>query len=55
MDLEFDIGDKIYLKISPMMEVMRFGRKGKLSLNYVEPYKILQSVGEVSYELEFLV
>ena len=42
------------MKISPMMEVMRFGRKGKLSLNYVEPYKILQRVGEVAYELALL-
>ena len=33
--LEFDVGGQVYLKISPMKGVMRFGRKGKLSLRYV--------------------
>ena len=36
--LEFDVLDQVYLKILPMKEVMRFGRKGKLSLRYVGPY-----------------
>ena len=49
--LEFNIGDLVYLKISPMKGVMRFGRKGKLSPRYVGPYEILQRVGEVTYEL----
>ncbi|XP_069152818.1 uncharacterized protein [Solanum lycopersicum] len=39
--LEFDVGDQVYLNISPMKEVMRFGRKGKLSPRYVRPYEIL--------------
>ncbi|WMV50334.1 hypothetical protein MTR67_043719 [Solanum verrucosum] len=39
-------------KISPMKGVMRFGKKGKLSPQYVGPYQILTSVGEVAYELE---
>ena len=37
--------------ISPMMGVMRFIRKGKLSQNYVGLYEIIQSVGQVAYEL----
>ncbi|XP_069143422.1 uncharacterized protein [Solanum lycopersicum] len=49
--LGFDVYDQVYLKISPMKGVMRFGRKGKLSLMYVGPYEILQRVGEVAYEL----
>ena len=49
--LEFNVGDQVYLKISPMKGVMRFGRKGKLSPRYVGPYEILQRVGEVAYEL----
>ena len=48
--LEFDVSNQVYLKISPVNGVMRFGRKGKLSPSYVGPYKIIQRVGEVAYE-----
>ncbi|WMV14028.1 hypothetical protein MTR67_007413 [Solanum verrucosum] len=40
-DLEFDVNDSVYLKISPMKGVMRFEKKGKLSPHYVVPYRIL--------------
>ena len=50
-DLEFEVGDMVYLKISPMKKVMRFGKKGKLSPRYVGPYEVLQRVGKVAYEL----
>ena len=49
--LEFDVCDSVYLKVSPMKGVMRFGRKGNLSPSYVGPYGILQRVGEETYEL----
>ncbi|WMV24784.1 hypothetical protein MTR67_018169 [Solanum verrucosum] len=52
-DLEFDIHDWIYLKMSPMTGVMRFGKKGKLSPRYVGPYHILRCVGKIAYELDF--
>ena len=51
-DLEFEVGDQVYLKISPMRRVKRFGKKGKLSTHYVGPYKILSRVGKVAYEVE---
>src|SRR5687767_7918490 len=51
-DLEFEVGDLVYLKVSPMKGVMRFGKKGKLSPMYVGPYKILKKVGSVAYEVE---
>ena len=51
-DLEFQEGDKVYLKISPMKGVVRFGKKGKLSPLYVGNYEIFQRVGKVSYELK---
>ncbi|WMV41924.1 hypothetical protein MTR67_035309 [Solanum verrucosum] len=51
-DLEFEVNDWVYLKISPMKGVMRFGNKGKLSHRYVGPYQILRHVGKVAYELE---
>ncbi|XP_069154428.1 uncharacterized protein [Solanum lycopersicum] len=42
MALKFEVGDQVYMKISPMKGVMRFGKKGKLSLRYVGPYEVLQ-------------
>ena len=38
--LDFNVGDQVYLKISPMKRVMWFCIKGKLSLMYVGPYEI---------------
>jgi len=41
-ELEFQVDDWIFLKVSPMKGVMRFGKKGKHSPRYVGPYKILK-------------
>ena len=51
-DLEFEEGDKVYLKILPMKGVVRFCKKGKLSPRYLGPYRIFQRVGKVAYELK---
>ena len=51
-NLEFEVGDWVYLKISPMKGVMIFGKMGKLSPQYVGPYEILKRVGKVDYELK---
>ena len=51
-ELEFQVDDWVFVKVSPMKGVMRFGKKGKLSPRYVGPYKILKRVGKVAYELE---
>src|SRR5687767_7493794 len=51
-DLEFEVGDLVYLKVSPMKGVVRFGKKGKLSPRYIGPYKILKRIGSVAYELD---
>ncbi|XP_059302264.1 uncharacterized protein LOC132054236 [Lycium ferocissimum] len=50
--LEFEIGDWVFLKVSSMKGVMRFGKKGKLNPRYIRPYKIIRTVGTVAYELE---
>ncbi|XP_043699780.1 uncharacterized protein LOC122650427 [Telopea speciosissima] len=50
-DLEFLIGDKVFLKVLPTKGVMRFSRKGKLSSRYIGPYEILAKVGPVAYRL----
>ena len=50
--MEFTIGDWVYLKVSPMKGVMRFGKKGKLSPRYIGPYLIIYRMGNVAYELD---
>jgi hypothetical protein len=39
--LYFQVGDFVYLKVSPMKGVTRFGIKGKLAPRYVHPFEIL--------------
>ena len=41
----------MFLKVAPMKDVMRFGKKGKLSSRYIGPFKILGSKGKVAYRL----
>ena len=50
--LEFNIGDLVFLKVSPMKGIMRFGKRSKLSPRYVGPYRIVERVGQVTYRLE---
>ncbi|GJT75915.1 hypothetical protein Tco_1042640 [Tanacetum coccineum] len=50
--LEFQVGDRVMLKVSPRKGVIRFGKQGKLNLRYVGPFKILKRVGPVAYKLE---
>ena len=50
-DLEFEVGDKVFLKVAPMKGVMRFGKKGKLSPRFVGPFEVLERIGVVAYRL----
>nr|GFC81273.1 putative reverse transcriptase domain-containing protein [Tanacetum cinerariifolium] len=50
--MEFQVGDKVMLKISPWKGVLRFGKRGKLNPRYVGPFKILEIVRDVAYKLD---
>ncbi|GJZ98641.1 hypothetical protein Tco_0671094 [Tanacetum coccineum] len=50
--MEFQVGDKVMLKVSPWKGVVRFGKRGKLNPRYVGPFYVLEKVGEFAYKLE---
>ncbi|WVZ97317.1 hypothetical protein U9M48_042865 [Paspalum notatum var. saurae] len=50
--LVFEVNDHVYLRVSPMKGVHRFGVKGKLAPRYVGPFKITEQCGPVAYRLE---
>ncbi|KAD3639972.1 hypothetical protein E3N88_29195 [Mikania micrantha] len=49
--LEFDVGDRVMLKVSPWKGVVRFGAKGKLAPRYIGSFEITQLIGPVAYRL----
>nr|GEX99900.1 hypothetical protein [Tanacetum cinerariifolium] len=50
--MEFQVGDRVMLKLSPWKGVVRFGKRGKLNHRYVRPFKVLEKVGSVAYKLD---
>jgi transposase InsO family protein len=50
--LEFEEGDYVYLKVSPLRGMRRFKVKGKLSPRFIGPFMIFRQVGEMAYQLE---
>jgi hypothetical protein len=50
--LEFKVGNHVYLRVSPMKGVKRFGVKGKLARCYIRPFPILEKCGSVAYKLD---
>ncbi|GJZ88120.1 putative reverse transcriptase domain-containing protein [Tanacetum coccineum] len=49
--MEFQVGDKVMLKVSPWKGVVHFGKRGKINPRYVGPFKVLEKVGSVAYKL----
>jgi hypothetical protein len=53
-ELSFEVGDYVYLKVSPMRGLRHFKVRGKLAARFIGPFKILEKRGEVAYQLELL-
>ncbi|WVZ53556.1 LOW QUALITY PROTEIN: hypothetical protein U9M48_004479 [Paspalum notatum var. saurae] len=51
-ELTFDEGEFVYLKVSPLRGTKRFHTRGKLAPRYIEPFRIKQKVGDLTYEVE---
>ena len=50
--LEFQVGDQVFVRVSPMKGVVRFGKRGKLSPRFIGPFTISERVGGLAYRLE---
>ena len=50
-DIEYEVGDKVFLKVSLWRKVLRFGKKGKLSPRFIGSYEVLERIGQVAYRL----
>ncbi|XP_040940693.1 uncharacterized protein [Gossypium hirsutum] len=51
-EIEYAVGDLVFLKVSPWKKVLKFGRKGTLSPRFVGPYRVLRQIEPVAYQLE---
>ncbi|XP_073120516.1 uncharacterized protein [Henckelia pumila] len=51
-DMEFSVGDHVFVRVAPMKGVMRFGKKGKLAPRFIiPPFEILDKVGALAYRV----
>ena len=51
-DLEFEVEDRVFSKLSPWKGVVRFGKRGKLNPRYIGPFEIIERIGPVAYRLD---
>ena len=52
--MEYDVGDFVFFKVSPMRGVTWFGIKGKLTPRYASPFEVIEKIIEVAYSLNLL-
>ena len=51
-DIKYEVRDKVFFfKVSPWRKILRFGKKGKLSLRFIRPYEVLKRIGPMAYRL----
>lgn len=50
--LEFSVGDHVFINVSPMKGVIRFGKSGKLAPRFVRPFSIIKRIGKLAYRVE---
>lgn len=53
-EIHFEVGNKVFLKVSPSKGISRFGVKGKLKPHYIGPYEILEKIRPIAYILALL-
>ena len=52
-EMTYEVGEKVFLKVSPWKRILRFGKQGKLSPRYIRPYEITERVEPLAYRLDF--
>ena len=50
-DIAYEVGDKVFLKVSPWRKILRFGKRGKLSPRFIGSYEVFEQIGHVAYRL----
>ena len=50
-DIAYELGDKVFLKVSPWRKILWFSKKGKLSLRFIGPYEVLERISPMAYRL----
>ena len=51
-DIEFDVGDILFIKVSPLRNVVRFGSVGKLAPRFIGPFSITEWIGQIAYRVK---